>query len=190
MSLILLLACTPASSFKDTSLVDGEGDLVTISTTLGDFVIDLAIDEAPVTATNFLAYVDEGFYDGSDGGDPTVFHRVIDGFMVQGGGLTEDLANKAARGPIINESGNGLLNLRRTVAMARTQDPDSATSQFFVNHLDNDFLDGDSRTGYAVFGEVVDGMDTIDLIAQVPTSTQNGMEDVPVEPVVITGASR
>ena len=156
---------------------------VRVETSKGAFVIELAEDKAPATVANFLQYVRSGFYDG------TVFHRVIPGFMVQGGGLTAELQRKPARPPIVNEAANGVSNLRGTVAMARTADVNSATSQFFVNLVDNTYLDhrdGSPRGfGYCVFGRVVEGMDVVDAIAAVPTGTVRGMQNVPLEPVVI-----
>jgi len=149
---------------------------VRISTTKGDIVIELNEEKAPVTCKNFLSYVQDKFYDG------TIFHRVIKGFMVQGGGMIADMSQKPTKPPIVNESKNGLKNDRGTVAMARTSDPDSATSQFFINHGNNDFLNyGVRDAGYAVFGKVVEGMDVVDKIAAV--STRPG--DVPVETITI-----
>ena len=160
--------------------------MIRFETTLGDFVIELYADEAPVTVANFLQYVDEGHF------DDTVFHRVIPGFVIQGGGLTADMSQKATRKPIENEATNGLKNLRGTLSMARTSDVDSATSQFFVNLVDNAFLDhqGPRNYGYAVFGKVVDGMDVIDTIAGVQTGRKRGHDDVPLEPVVVNAARR
>ncbi len=157
-----------------------------MQTTMGDIEIELFADEAPVTVENFLAYVDDGYYAG------TVFHRVIPGFVIQGGGMTEDLARKQnGRPPIVNEAENGLQNLRGTLSMARTADPDSATSQFFVNLKDNAALDpGGSSAGYAVFGKVAEGMDVVDAVAAVETDSYAGHDDVPVEPVTITGMQR
>ncbi len=149
---------------------------VRISTSKGDIVVELNQEKAPVTVANFLKYVNENFYDG------TIFHRVIKGFMVQGGGMTADMRQKQTNPPIVNEAKNGLKNDRGTLAMARTSDPDSATSQFFINHADNDFLNyGVRDAGYAVFGKVVEGMDVVDAIANVKTRPG----DVPVETVVI-----
>ena len=158
---------------------------VVFSTTLGDITIELFADKAPVSAANFLQYVDDGFYAG------TIFHRVIPGFVLQGGGLTPDLARKPTRAPIKNEAENGLKNARGTLSMARTSDVDSATSQFFVNLVDNKFLDHGARDfGYAVFAKVVAGLDVVDKIAAVKTSTQKGYQDVPVKPVTVTSAKR
>lgn len=149
---------------------------VRISTTKGDIVVELNEGKAPVTCKNFLQYVQDKFYDG------TIFHRVIKDFMIQGGGMTADMSQKPVRPPIINEAKNGLKNDRGTITMARTPDPDSATSQFFINHGNNDFLNyGVRDAGYAVFGKVVEGMDVVDAIASVPT----GPGDVPAETIVI-----
>lgn len=157
---------------------------VKLETTKGDIIIELDGKAAPVTVHNFLQYVNEESYDGA------IFHRVIKDFMIQGGGYGADMVRKKTRKPIINEASNGLKNLRGTVAMARTQSPDSATSQFFINHKDNHFLDyvKDRNPGYAVFGKVVDGMDVVDSIAAVKTTVRNGMRDVPLEPIVIESA--
>ena len=155
----------------------------TIETTLGTISLELNDEKAPITVANFEEYAKSGHYDG------TIFHRVIGGFMIQGGGFTRDMNQKPTRAPIRNEAMNGLGNKRGTIAMARTSVVDSATSQFFINHVDNDFLDFTSPTprgfGYAVFGRVVDGMDVVDAIAKVRTGTNCGYENVPVEPVVI-----
>ncbi len=159
--------------------------MVVFSTTLGDFTIELMADEAPISVENFLKYVDEGFFDG------TIFHRVIPGFMIQGGGFTADMGKKKTHEPIKNEADNSLKNSRGTLSMARTQDVNSATSQFFINAADNDFLDHGSRDfGYAVFARVVEGMDVIDKIVAVKTGNQAGHSDVPVEPVVVNSAKR
>ncbi len=157
--------------------------VVAVSTTLGDFTIELFRDRAPVSVANFLQYIQEDFYPG------TVFHRVKSGFMIQGGGFTESLVEKATRPPIQNEATNGLRNTRGTVAMARTRQLRSATSQFYVNVVDNRMLDhtgyAPDEFGYAVFGRVLSGMDVVDTIAAVQTHTVGDMEDVPLEPVVI-----
>jgi peptidyl-prolyl cis-trans isomerase A (cyclophilin A) len=162
--------------------------VVELVTTMGTIAIQLFADESPIGTANFLAYVDAQFYDG------TIFHRVIPGFVIQGGGLTEGMTQKATQAPIQNEAGNGLKNTRGTVAWARTSAIDSATSQFFVNLVDNDFLDhvDDTQTGfgYAVFGEVVAGMDVVDAIAAVATHTVGQYQDVPVTAVVVTTARR
>ena len=164
-------------------------NIVKLETSMGDIVIELNRQAAPVTVQNFLGYVEAGFYDG------TIFHRVIPGFMIQGGGFTEQLDRKKTRDPIINEAKNGLSNIRGTIAMARTNDPDSATSQFFINHVDNEVLNyiDDNQAGYAVFGKVIEGMDVVDTIASIKTTTRNNkkgdsMENVPVEPIIIKSA--
>lgn len=163
--------------------------IVVIETGMGSIRIELDMQNAPVTSENFLAYVDDGYYVG------TTFHRVIPNFMIQGGGLTGDMRDKpGGREPIANEAQNGLKNERGTVAMARTSDPHSATSQFFINHVDNDFLNFTSESmqgwGYAVFARVVDGMDVVDAIAQVPTGNKGGHQNVPLEAIEITAVSR
>jgi len=156
---------------------------VEFATSKGTFTIELFDSEAPVTAANFKQYVTDGFFDG------TIFHRVIPGFMIQGGGFTAEMQQKRTRAAIRNEADNGLKNARGTLSMARTNDPHSATSQFFVNLTDNAFLDqGPGNPGYAVFGRVVDGMDVIDAIAAVKTGRQGMHEDVPVEAVIVQSA--
>ena len=160
--------------------------MVRFETSVGGFTLELDAEKAPLSVANFLAYVDEGFYDG------LIFHRVIPGFMIQGGGMDPDMAQKANKAPIKNEAANGLKNKRGTIAMARTNVVDSATSQFFINLVDNDFLDhqGPANFGYAVFGRVVDGLDTIDRIAKERTGRSKGHDDVPVNPIVIESARR
>ena len=188
--LLPLLALLPA-------LALAEGPRVTLNTSQGEIVIELNQEQAPATTANFLEYVDAGFYDG------TVFHRVIRGFMIQGGGFAldpaqQDLEKKETRAPIRNEAGNGLENRRGTIAMARTGNPHSATAQFFINLVDNRSLNHTCKTprgwGYTVFGEVVEGMDTVDRIAGVATGTQRlggqPARDVPKDPVVIENARR
>lgn len=156
---------------------------VVLNTAFGAITIELFDEQAPVSVANFLGYVEEGFYNG------TLFHRVIPGFMIQGGGFTINMNEKPTGDPIRNEAGNGLRNTRGTVAMARTDFLDSATSQFFINLTDNSFLNGDGVVdGYAVFGRVVQGMDVVDTLAGVETETRSGMADVPVEPVLIRTA--
>lgn len=158
---------------------------VRFSTNLGDIDIELFADDAPISTQNFLSYVDEGFFDG------TVFHRVIPGFVVQAGGMTADMQQKRTRAPIRNEADNGVRNSRGTLSMARTNDINSATSQFFINLADNAFLDHKpGNFGYAVFGRVVAGMDVVDRIAAVKTGRRGMHEDVPAEPVVVTEAKR
>lgn len=155
--------------------------MVKVETSMGDIVIELNEQAAPVTVKNFLEYVEKDFFDG------TIFHRVIRDFMIQGGGFTEQMGQKQTREPIINEANNGLSNTRGTIAMARTNDPDSATAQFFINHSNNDFLNyvENANPGYAVFGKTIEGMDVVDKIASVKTTTQMGMGDIPVDPVII-----
>lgn len=160
-----------------------EHTYVKMTTNQGTFIVELNEQKAPVTVKNFLNYVNDGFY------SQTLFHRVIPGFMIQGGGFTVDFDQKPTQPPIKNEADNGLKNLRGTIAMARTMDPNSASAQFFINLTDNDFLDYRSPTpqgwGYAVFGKVVEGMDVVDAISKVKTGSRAGHEDVPVENVVI-----
>jgi peptidyl-prolyl cis-trans isomerase A (cyclophilin A) len=159
--------------------------MIRFETSHGIFTVELFPKEAPVTVENFLKYVDDGFFDG------TVFHRIVPGFVIQGGGLTADFANKKTRAPIRNEAKNGLKNTRGSLSMARTSDINSATSQFFVNLKDNGFLDHGPRDyGYAVFGRVTDGMDVIDKIAGLSTGTRKGYQDAPLEDVVIVAARR
>ncbi|MFC5144936.1 peptidylprolyl isomerase [Streptomyces aureoversilis] len=161
---------------------------VRLSTNHGDIVLELNSEKAPKTVQNFLEYVDAGHYNG------TIFHRVISSFMIQGGGFTPDMQQKPANAPIENEANNGLQNNRGTVAMARTNDPHSASAQFFINTVDNDFLNHSSPTpqgwGYAVFGKVVEGADVVDAIRDVRTASKGFHQDVPVEPVVIERAER
>jgi len=156
---------------------------VLMTTTVGPITLELDTDNAPKTVDNFLSYVADGFYDG------TIFHRVIDNFMIQGGGFTTDMEQKDTKAPVENEANNGLRNNRGTIAMARTQDPHSATAQFFINVQDNDFLNHTGENiqgwGYAVFGKVTDGEDVLDKIRCVQTGGQGGHQDVPVEPIII-----
>ena len=161
--------------------------LVKLSTNFGDISIELNAEKAPITVANFIKYVEEGFYDG------LIFHRVIDGFMIQGGGFDTNMKQKSTLEPIKNEANNGLSNDRYTIAMARTSIPDSASSQFFINVADNGFLNHTAPTpsgwGYCVFGKVVAGMDVVDKIKSVSTTSRAGHQDVPVEPVVIQQAT-
>jgi len=189
----LVTACIPSSRGDrddDDSALGGDGfaGALAVTTSLGSFEIQLFPEDAPITCANFMAYVDEGFYDGEDGLGATVFHRVISGFMIQGGGQTASGAAKSTHAAIINEAAtSGLSNLRGTLAMARTNQPNSATSQFFINLVDNEFLDpGPDSDGYAVFGEVTSGMDVVEAIGVVST----GAQDVPLEPVVIEQVER
>ena len=160
--------------------------MIKLQTNYGDITLELDAEKAPETVKNFLAYVEAGHYDG------TIFHRVIDGFMVQGGGFTADMQQKPTQAPVKNEADNGLKNTRYTVAMARTNDPHSATAQFFINIADNGFLDFKSPTGngwgYCVFGKVVEGNDAVDKIKDVPTGNKGHHQDVPVENVVTESA--
>ncbi|PMZ88590.1 MULTISPECIES: peptidylprolyl isomerase [unclassified Pseudomonas] len=157
---------------------------VLLDTTNGQIEIELDPVKAPISTKNFLAYVDSGFYNN------TIFHRVIPGFMAQGGGFTSSMQQKPTKDPIKNEASNGLHNVRGTLSMARTSDPDSATSQFFINVKDNDFLDPGRDAGYAVFAKVVKGMEVVDIIVNTPTTSKNGMRDVPADPVFIKSAKR
>ncbi|MGC9323474.1 MAG: peptidylprolyl isomerase [Desulfomonilia bacterium] len=170
--------------------VNAESDLpkVFLETNLGTILLELYPEKAPATVQNFLSYVESGFFVN------TTFHRVIKGFMIQGGGLTQDLDPKPTRDPIPNEADNGLKNLRGTIAMARTSQPHSATSQFFINTKDNNFLDHRDKSsqgwGYCVFGKVIEGMDVVDAIESQKTTTRGGYQDVPVTPVLILKAGR
>ena len=158
--------------------------MIKIKTTSGDIEIKLYEEEAPISSENFKSYVKDGFFEG------TIFHRVIPDFMVQGGGMTENMESKSTNAPIKNEANNGKKNLRGTLAMARTMEIDSATSQFFINLVDNSFLDhGDRDFGYAVFGEVTNGMDIVDEIASSATGSKMGHQDVPIESITITEVS-
>ncbi len=161
---------------------------VKLETTLGNIIVELNPQKAPITVKNFLRYVNEGFYDG------TVFHRVIPNFMIQGGGFTTDMRKKPVHAPIQNEADNGLRNRIGTISMARTNDPQSATAQFFINVSQNNFLDFREKTprawGYAVFGKVISGMKTVNQIRLVKTGFKNGMGDVPIHPIVILKATQ
>ena len=166
-----------------------DNPIVLFETTMGQIKIELDMQNAPSSSENFLAYVDDGYFVG------TTFHRIIPNFMVQGGGITEDMLDKPSKhAPINNEANNGLKNDRGTLAMARTGDPHSATSQFFINHADNAFLNFTSESqqgwGYAVFGKVVEGMDVVDAMAKVATGNKGGHQNVPLEPITITAVSR
>jgi cyclophilin family peptidyl-prolyl cis-trans isomerase len=157
--------------------------MIKFETSHGNFTVELFTKEAPISAENFQKYVDDQFFDG------TIFHRIIPNFMIQGGGMDKEFANKDTRPPIKNEAKNGLKNTRGTLSMARTSDINSATAQFFINLVDNAFLDNGSRDyGYAVFGRVTEGMDTVDKIAKVKTGRRNGYQDAPMEDVVIVSA--
>jgi len=180
------IGLVPTAAFSQDNPTEQEGNRmvkITMDTSQGVIRLELDAEKAPATVANFVEYAKSGFYDN------TIFHRVIPGFMIQGGGFTTDMKQKPTRSPIRNEAGNGLKNLTGTIAMARTSDPHSATAQFFINVKDNDFLDFKSETpqgwGYTVFGKVVDGMDTVNTIEKVSTGTVSGMRDVPLEQVVI-----
>jgi peptidyl-prolyl cis-trans isomerase B (cyclophilin B) len=179
--LIVALLCMVQASWAGAS-----NPRVQLETNRGVIMLELDSASAPKTVENFLQYVRDGFY------NSTIFHRVIKGFMIQGGGFTADMHEKPTRGPISNEAGNGLKNQRGTIAMARTMDPHSASAQFFINTVGNDFLDYKGKTrdgwGYCVFGKVVEGMDVVDSIENVPTKTKAGFDDVPTTPVVIERA--
>jgi peptidyl-prolyl cis-trans isomerase A (cyclophilin A) len=154
--------------------------MIRFETNLGDFTIEFFEKEAPLSVANFKSYIEEGYFDG------TIFHRIVPGFVIQGGGFTEDMTQKKTKSPVKNEADNGLKNKRGTLSMARTNDINSATSQFFVNLKDNDFLDNSrGNFGYAVFAKVTDGMDVIDKIAAVATGRKKGFDDVPVEAVTM-----
>jgi len=184
----LMLALCLAFGVVGTSFAAAkERSLVKMETSKGDFIIELFPDKAPKTVANFLGYVNAGAYDG------TIFHRVINGFMIQGGGFEPDMRHRQGNKPIRNEADNGLKNERYTVAMARTNDPHSATNQFFINVVDNGSLDYSAKNergwGYAVFGKVVDGMNVVDTIKAVPVGNRAGHQNVPREPVIIKKAS-
>jgi len=175
---------THAAPDPKPSAQKGKHSMVILHTNHGDITIELDAEKAPVTVKNFLDYANSGFYDG------TIFHRVINGFMIQGGGFEPGLKQKSTRAPIQNEAENGLKNDIYTIAMARTSDPHSATAQFFINVNDNDSLNysGPSNWGYAVFGRVVKGDEVVDAIRKVKTGTSSGFRDVPLEDVIITKA--
>jgi peptidyl-prolyl cis-trans isomerase A (cyclophilin A) len=159
--------------------------MIRFETTLGNFTIEFFEKEAPLSVANFTKYIDEGYFDG------TIFHRIVPGFVIQGGGFTEDMSQKKTKAPVKNEADNGLKNSRGTLSMARTSDVNSATSQFFVNLKDNDFLDHSrGNFGYAVFARVTEGMDVVDKIAAVETGRKKGFDDVPVEAVIMTSVKQ
>ena len=181
---IVAMACALGGCEKQAT----QNPQIVLETSSGKIIIELFPDKAPGTVKNFLAYVKADFY------TDTVFHRVIPNFMIQGGGLTADMNSKPTQTPIKNEADNGLKNERGTIAMARTADPDSATAQFFINTVNNEFLDHRSKDpqgwGYAVFGKVIEGMEVVDAISGVKTETRGVFRDVPSEPVVIRNAKR
>ena len=188
MRLAATIAGIALISIGSTLAETTENPMVEMVTSAGTIKLELFPEKAPVTVSNFLAYVDSGFYDG------TIFHRVIRNFMIQGGGFDEGLNRKPTQEPIVNEAANGLRNTRGTIAMARTQIPDSATSQFFINTVDNPALDYRNDTprgiGYCVFGRLVEGESVIDAIQSARTGVQRGMQDVPVEAIVIEKVTR
>jgi len=183
--LIALTSCVDViENDEANNLMENKMTQVTIKTSVGDIQLELNDEKAPITVENFKAIASSGYYEG------TIFHRVINGFMIQGGGLTADMSNKSSgTGPIQNEANNGLPNDRGTISMARTMDPHSATSQFFINHKDNAFLNHTGETsqgwGYAVFGMVTEGMDVVDQIAGVATGSSGAYQDVPEEVITI-----
>lgn len=183
------MLCWVFAIFSFSIQADGTSKMpqVKLETSLGDIVIELNEDKAPITVANFLSYVNEGFYDG------TIFHRVIKNFMIQGGGFTQDFQQKTTKSAIENEADNGLSNKRGAVSMARTNDPHSATAQFFINTVDNGFLDFQGKVpsgwGYAVFGEVIEGMNVVDAIREVDTTMRGPHQDVPAEDIIIIKAT-
>lgn len=184
--LLLVGTCVLPANAASTTAQKGKSNMVKLHTNLGDITIKLDAEKAPNTVKNFLDYVNSGFYSG------TIFHRVIDSFMIQGGGFEPGMKQKAVRTPIENEANNGLTNDAYTIAMARTGDPHSATAQFFINVKDNSFLNHTAPNsqgwGYCVFGKVVEGTDVINAIKKVKTGNKSGFQDVPVEDVIITSA--
>ncbi len=182
----MMLILTTTLSFATEKSMSTAQPKVKLITTLGEITIQLNTEKAPISSANFLAYVKAGFYDG------TIFHRVIPGFMAQGGGFDTSFKQKATQTPIINEADNGLTNTRGTLAMARTNDPNSATAQFFINYKDNTFLNHTGKNasgwGYAVFGEVIEGMDVVDAMAKEPTGNHGGHQDVPKKNIIIDKA--
>ena len=184
----LLIGAAAIALTINLQLAHAANPKVKMETSKGTIIMELYPDKAPVTVANFLQYVNDGAYDG------TIFHRVIKNFMNQGGGFTTDMQRKPGKSPIKNEADKGLKNDRGTIAMARTGDPHSATAQFFINSINNDFLNHKNKTqqgwGYAAFGKVIEGMDVVDAISAVKTTRQGGFRDVPVEPVVIKTARR
>jgi len=185
ISILIVIGVSLAAGAADKPV---DNPRVVLDTSKGKIVLELYLQKAPETVVNFLGYVDAKFYDG------TIFHRVIPNFMIQGGGFTADMQRKPGKGPIKNEADKGLQNNRGTIAMARTGDPHSATAQFFINSINNDFLNHKNKTqqgwGYAAFGKVIEGMDVVDAISAVKTTRRGGFRDVPVEPVVIKTARR
>jgi cyclophilin family peptidyl-prolyl cis-trans isomerase len=189
MLMVVVLVCGCGEIAKEANIerniMKSETNLVKLQTSMGNIILELNAQAAPVTVKNFLQYVEDGFYDG------TIFHRVIPGFMIQGGGFTEQMEKKETREPIVNEASNGLGNERGTIAMARTNDPDSATGQFFINHANNRPLNyvENGNPGYTVFGKVIEGMDTVEAIASTKTTTRGGYQNVPEKPILIKSAT-
>lgn len=182
LALCMAMLLTLPAAAEETPLPN---PMVTIKTSDGTITLRLFRDKAPATVENFLAYVDAGYYNG------TIFHRVIPNFMIQGGGMLADMSEKATMDPVVNESKNRLHNTRGTIAMARTNDPDSATSQWFINVRNNMSLDwAPGKDGYTVFGEVIEGMKVVDYITTAPTGRKGGHSDVPVEPITIVEVTR
>ncbi|MFZ2313849.1 MAG: peptidylprolyl isomerase [Methylobacter sp.] len=186
LMLSMMLFLTTTLSFATENKMSDKQTKVKLTTNLGEIIIQLNTEKAPISSANFLTYVNEGFYNG------TIFHRIIPGFMAQGGGFDTDFNQKAVHDAIKNEADNGLPNKRGTLAMARTNVPDSATAQFFINYKDNAFLNHTSPTpsgwGYAVFGEVIEGMDIVDEMAKQPTGNRGGHQDVPKTNIIIEKA--
>ena len=184
--LFMILLLTSTLSFSTEKTMSDTPTKVKLTTNLGEIIIQLNAEKAPVSSANFLTYVNEGFYNG------TIFHRVIPDFMAQGGGFDTSFNQKAVHAPIKNEADNGLKNTRGTLAMARTNDPNSATAQFFINLKDNTFLNHTGKNasgwGYAVFGEVIEGMDVVDTMAKQPTGNRGGHQDVPKSDIIIEKA--
>jgi len=184
--LFMILLLTSTLSFSTEKTMSDTPTKVKLTTNLGEIIIQLNAEKAPVSSANFLTYVNEGFYNG------TIFHRVIPDFMAQGGGFDTSFNQKAVHAPIKNEADNGLKNTRGTLAMARTNDPNSATAQFFINLKDNAFLNHTGKNasgwGYAVFGEVIEGMDVVDTMAKQPTGNRGGHQDVPKTDIIIEKA--
>jgi len=184
--LFMILLLTSTLSFATEKTMSDTPTKVKLTTNLGEIIIQLNAEKAPVSSANFLTYVNEGFYNG------TIFHRVIPDFMAQGGGFDTSFNQKAVHSPIKNEADNGLKNTRGTLAMARTNDPNSATAQFFINLKDNTFLNHTGKNasgwGYAVFGEVIEGMDVVDAMAKQPTGNRGGHQDVPKTDIIIEKA--
>ena len=184
--LFIILFFTTTLSFSTEKTMSDTQTKVKLTTNLGEIVIQLNTEKAPLSSANFLTYVNEDFYNG------TIFHRIIPDFMAQGGGFDTSFNQKTVHAPIKNEANNGLVNSRGTLAMARTNDPNSATAQFFINYKDNSFLNHSSQTssgwGYAVFGEVIEGMDVVDAMAKEATGNRNGHQDVPKSDIIIEKA--